>query len=96
MDRGCGRHDARHARDLRGQDGHVRRRDHREFPARHVAADRLHRNVAVAQDHTGECFHFDIAHGRLLRLGEPPDLGLGEADILHVRWAALAMAALDL
>ncbi len=76
--------DARHARHRRGQHRHVRRGDHRELAAGHVAADRLHRDVAMTEDHARQGLDLDIGHRGALRLGEGADLVLGKADVLHV------------
>ena len=76
--------DARHAGDRGGQHRHVRRGDHREFAGRHIAADRLHRDVLVAEDHAGQRLDLDIGHRGALGLGEAPHLRLGEVDVGHV------------
>ncbi len=57
-----GGHDAGNASDRGGQDRHVGSRHHREFAARDIAADRLHRDVAVAEDHARFRLHLDIGH----------------------------------
>ena len=62
-------------------DGHVRRGDHREFTARNVAADGLHRDVFVPQNHARHRFDFDIEHAIALGLGEFADVFLGEFDV---------------
>ncbi len=67
---------------LRGQDGHVRRGEQRIFAAGHVAADAVHRNVPVAQDHAGQCFDLDVLQRVLLDLGEIADLRLREPDVV--------------
>ena len=76
--------DPRHAGDRRRQHRHVRRRDHRKFAARHIAADRLYGDVLVPEDHAWLGLDFDIGHRRLLRFGETADLRLREANVLHV------------
>ena len=52
--------------------------DHRIAPARHVAADRVHRDVAVAEHDAGQRLDFEIVHGVALLLREIAHLGLGE------------------
>ena len=88
--------DAGHARNRRGQHRHMRRGHHRELATRHIAADRLHRNVAVAEDHAGQGFHLDIRHRRPLRLCKPANLGLGEPDILDVACGYLLQRCFNL
>ena len=85
--------DAWHAGNGRGQHRHVRAGDHRELSARHVAADRLDRNVPVPEQHARERLDLDVRHRRALRLGEAPDLGLGELDVFHVAVAHLLAEA---
>ena len=93
--RGAG-DDARHARHRCRQHRHMRAGDHRELAAGHIAADRLHRDVAMAQNDAGQGFHLDIRHRGALRLGKAADLGLGETDILHVACADLLHRRRDL
>ena len=81
---GCGRDDALHACHLGGHHAHMRGADHRIFAARHVAADRIHRDVAMAEDDAGQGLDLDVGHRGLLRLGEAAHLRLGEADIVEV------------
>src|SRR5262252_2583237 len=47
--------------DPRGDDGHVRRGDHRVASARDIAADTADRNVPVPEHDAGQCLDFDIA-----------------------------------
>ena len=88
--------DAFDARDARGDDRHVRRGDHRIAPARHVAADRVHRDVAVAEDDAGQRLDLQVLHGVLLLLREVTDLGLGEPDVVEVSLGDLRNGLLDL
>ncbi len=76
--------DAFHAGDLGGDDRHMRGGDHRIAPARHVAADRVHRDVAVAEHDAGQRFHFQIVHAVALLLREVAHLGLGKFDVFEV------------
>ena len=57
--------------------------DHGKLAARNVAADRLHGDIFVTEDHAGEGFDFDIKHGVPLCLGEVANLGLSEFKICH-------------
>ena len=88
--------DALHAGDPRGDDRHVRGGDHRVAPARHVAADRVHRDVLVAEDHAGQGLDLEVAHRLLLLLREIAHLRLRELDVVEVALADLADGALDL
>ena len=88
--------DAFDARDARGDDRHVRRGDHRIAPARHVAADRVHRDMAVAEDDAGQRLDLQVLHGVLLLLREVADLGLGELDVVEVALGDLRDGLLDL
>jgi len=72
------------------------RGDHWELAARHVAADRLHRDVPVPEDHARQRLDLDIGHRGALRLGEAPDLGLGKADVLHLSRRDLGHQGFDL
>ena len=73
--------DARHARDLRGHDAHVRRCDHGIAAARDVAADALDGYVLVAEDDARQRLDLDVAQRVALGLREVAHLGLGEPDI---------------
>ena len=84
--------DAGHAGHLGGQHRHVRRGEQRVLAAGHVAADGVHRDVAVAEHHAGQRLHLDVAQRRALVLGEVADLGLGEADVLEVLGGELGHA----
>ena len=88
--------DARHAGDLGGDDRHVRRRQQRIFAARHVAAGRPDRDVAMAEHHAGQGLDLDVADRSALRLGEAADLGLGEADVVEVAPGEPRQAGFDL
>ena len=90
------RDDAFDPRDLGGDDRHVRRGDHRVAPARHVAADRIHRDVAMAEDDAGQRLDLEIAHRFFLLLGEVAHLRLGELDVVEIALGDLADRALDL
>jgi hypothetical protein len=87
--------DARHARDLRGDDRHMGRGEQRILPARNVAADALHRDVLVAEHHARQRLDFDILHRRALMLGEVFHLRLRELDVLDVARRELAEAVSD-
>ena len=76
--------DALHAGDLGGDDRHVRGGDHRIAAARHVAADRIHRDVAVAEHDAGQRLDFEVVHGVALLLREVAHLRLREFDVLEV------------
>ena len=88
--------DPGHPRHGGGQDRHVGRGDHRELAAGDVAADRLNRNVAVAEDDAGQRLDLDIRHAGALHFGKPADLALGKADILDVAGGDLLDRRLDL
>ena len=88
--------DMLHAGDARGDDRHMRRRHHRIAPARHVAADRIHRNVPVAEHHAGQRLDLEIAQRRLSASGEIAHLRLGEFDVVEIALLDLADGALDL
>ena len=60
------------------------RGDHRKLAGGHVAADGLHRNVLVAEDHAGKRLDLDILHRGALDFGEFANLILRKADIVHV------------
>jgi len=79
--RGAGDH-PRHTGHLGGHDGHMGRGHHRITTTGHVTANAVHRNVLVAQGHTGKRLDLHILHGILLDLREVADLGLGKLDIL--------------
>ena len=79
--------DALHAGDFRGDDRHVRRGDHRIAAARHVAADRVHRDVAVAEHDAGQRLDLDVLHRVALLLREVAHLSLGEFDVVEVALA---------
>ncbi len=84
------RHDALHAGDLRGHHAHMRRGDHRVFPAWHVAADAVHGDIAVPENDAGHGFDFEVLEAGFLMFGEVADLGLGEFDIVEIAFANLA------
>ena len=73
--RGAG-HDRRHARDLRGDDAHLRGTEHRVASAGDVAADVPHREVPVAEDDPGADLHLERPHRGELGLGEGAHVGL--------------------
>ena len=87
--------DAFHAGNLRRDDRHVRGGDHRVTPAGHVAADRVHRDVAVAEHDAGQSLHLQVAHGLLLLLREIAHLGLRKFDVLEVALGHLRDRLLD-
>ncbi len=76
--------DARNARDLGRDDGHVGRGEEGIFAARHVAADRVHRDVLMAEDDAGPRLDLQIKQGAALVLGEGADLRLREVDIVDL------------
>ena len=88
--------DALHAGDPRGDDRHVRRGDHRIAAARHVAADRVHRDVPVAEDHAGQRLDLQVLHRVLLLLREVAHLRLRELDVVEVALGHLRDRLLDL
>ena len=88
--------DALHAGDPRGDDRHVRRGDHRIAPARHVAADRVDRDVPVAEHDAGQGLDLEVAHAVALRLREVAHLRLREPDVVEVALGDLADGLLDL
>ena len=81
---------------LRGDDRHMRGGDHRIAPARHVAADRVHRDVAVAEHDAGQRLDFEVVHALALLLREVAHLRLRELMSSRSRLATCAMALLDL
>ena len=80
----------------RGDDRHVRGGDHRIAPARHVAADRVHRDVLVAEHDARQRLDLEVAHGVLLLLREVAHLRLRELDVVEVALGHLRDGALDL
>jgi len=72
---------ALHARNLGGDDRHMRGGDHRVAATRNVAADACDRHVAVPKLHAGQRLDFDVDERGALRLGEAANLCLGEADV---------------
>ena len=88
--------DAFHAGDARGDDRHVRGGDHRIAPARHVAADRVHRDVAVAEDDAGQRLDLQVLHGVALLLREVAHLRLRELDVVEIALGNLRNRLLDL
>ncbi len=95
LERRCAGSDALHAGDARRHDRHVRGRYHRIASARHVAADRVHRDVRVAEDHAGQGLDLEVAHGLLLLLREVAHLRLRELDVVEVALGDLAYGTLD-
>ena len=88
--------DTRHARDLGGHDGHVRRGHHRILPARHIGADRIDRDVLMAKHDAGQRLDFNVSQGLPLRLGEVADLRLSKLDVIDVALCELGESVLDL
>ena len=88
--------DAGYARDLRGDNAHVRRGDHRVAAARHVAADSADRDVAVAQHDARHRLDLEIAQALLLLHGEVAHLSLCEGDVVEVALAELSHGRVDL
>jgi hypothetical protein len=89
-------HDALHASDARGNDRHVRRSHHGIAPARHVAPDRAHRDVAVSEHDAGKRLDLELAQRLLLFLREISHLRLGKLDVVEIALAQLCDGALDL
>ena len=54
------------------------------FAAGHIAADRVDRDVLVAEDHAGQGLDLKIEQAGLLLLGEIAHLRLGEADVVEL------------
>jgi hypothetical protein len=84
------------AGDPRGNDRHVGGGDHRIAAARYVAADRVHRDVAVSKHDARQRFHLELAQRLLLLLREIAHLRLREPDIVEIALAHLRDRALDL
>ena len=82
VERRRARRDALDARDLRRDDAHVRRGDHRVAAARHVGAD-VRRDVPVAEADARERLDLEVRHRRALGLGERPHLLLAERDVVE-------------
>ena len=95
MRRGGG-DDAFDAGHLGRHDAHMCRGDHGIFAAGHVAADRIHRDVLVAQNDAGQGFDLDILQRRFLVFGEVAHLFVGEADIVQIALGDLRKRGLDL
>ncbi len=70
--------------------------DHRVLAAGHIAADGVHRDVFVAEDHAGIGFLLHIHQGGLLDFREVADLRLGELDVLDILFGDLIIAGVDL
>ena len=62
----------------------MRAGDHREFAARNIAPNRLHGDIAVAQNDPRQGFNLNIRHRGTLRLGKAADLRLGKLDVFHI------------
>ena len=88
--------DVLHAGDARGDDRHMRRRHHRVAAARHVAADRIYRDVPVAEHDAGQRLDFEIAQRLLLLLREVAHLRLGKLDVVEIALLHRPDGALDL
>jgi hypothetical protein len=87
LERRCAGGDALHAGDARGHDRHVGRGDHRIAPARHVAADRIHRDVPVPEHHARQRLDLEIAQRFFLLLREIAHLRLRKLDVVEVALA---------
>jgi hypothetical protein len=85
-----------HARDLSGDDRHMRGGDHRIAPARHITADRIHRNVPMAKDDARQRLDLEVVHRFALLLGEVAHLCLRKLDVIEVAFGDLRYGALDL
>ena len=68
--------------DPRRYDRHMRRSDHRIPAARHVAADRADRDVAVAEHDPGQRLDLDILHRGALDFRKVADLLLREFGVV--------------
>ena len=79
--RGAGSH-ARDACHFGGEDAHVCRGHHRVAAAGYVRAHILDRDVFVAEGDPREGLDLGLEHRVKLGLGEVPDLGLGESDVV--------------
>jgi hypothetical protein len=88
--------DPLHARDLRSDDRHMRRCDHRITAARHVTADRIHGDMTMAKDDAGQRLDLKVVHRFALLLGEVAHLRLRELDVIEVAFGDLRYGALDL
>ena len=75
---------------------HVRRGDQRIFSARHVAADRIHRDVLVPEHDARQGLHLDVPQRLLLRVREVAHLLLGEVDVVEVAAREFRQRGLDL
>ena len=64
------------------QDAHVGGRDHRVPPTRHIAADRVDRDVLVSEHDARDGLDLEVVHRRQLRFGEATDLRLREPDVV--------------
>src|ERR1700685_933026 len=74
----------------------MRRRYHRVAAARHVAADRIHRDVLMAEYDAGQRFDLEIAQRLLLFLRKTTHLCLGELDVVEIALLHRPDGALDL
>ena len=88
--------DVLHAGDARGDDRHMRRRHHRIAAARHVAADRIDRNILMAEHDAGHGLDLEVAHRLFLLLREIAHLRLGKLDVVEIALLHLADGAFDL
>src|SRR5262249_10270946 len=84
-----------HARNLRSHDRHVCRCDHRIAPARHVTADRIHRDMTMAEHDARQRLDLEVVHRFALLLGEVAYLRLRELNVLEVAFRDLRYRALD-
>ena len=70
--------------------------EQRIFPAGHVAADGIDRNVLVAENHARQRLDLDVAHRFTLMLREVAHLFLREPDVVEIAPGQLRQAILDL
>src|SRR3546814_20616090 len=84
------------ARDLRRDDRHMGGGQEWILSTGHIAANRVHRDVLVAKNDTGQSLDIKIAQRRLLVLGEILNLRLRELDIADISRRQLAQTVLDL
>ena len=90
VERRSARGDALDAGDLRRDDAHVSRGDHRVATAGDVRADARHGDVPVPEPDAGERLDLEVDHRRPLRRREHAHLLLAERDVVqHLRRDAL-------
>jgi hypothetical protein len=83
------------AGDFRSDHRHMRRGQQRIFPARHITADRIDRDILVPEHDARQSLHFDIFHRIALVLGEIAHLLLRKLDVVDVSLGKLRDTVLD-